>query len=74
MQDKNFIPIVTSIVIALGGWAWTLSSRLTTVETNQKFLMEQRQEVKQLVELNYKMDKRMSILENYLLNKQGETL
>ncbi|OOE32874.1 hypothetical protein BZG05_12995 [Salinivibrio kushneri] len=63
-----------ALSVALGGWAWNLSARLSVVETNQKFLMEQRQEVKQIVELNYKMDKRLSILENYVMNLKEEQL
>lgn len=60
-------------MIVLGGWAWAMSSRLAVLETNQRFLMEQRAEVRQLTDLNYKMDKRLTVIENYLMREIERT-
>lgn len=66
MRDAVLALLVT-VMIPTAGWSWSLAGRLSTLETTQHFLMEQRADKTQMQQLIQKMDKRLTILETLIL-------
>ncbi|MCX4024739.1 hypothetical protein H0A36_28850 [Endozoicomonas sp. SM1973] len=75
MQDwfKTSLPaILVTLTLAFGSYVVLIEQRLSNLEANYKHLETLTQVVNDLTKLNYKMDKRISIMETTLLGANEE--
>ncbi len=66
------LALLVPSILGMVAWAWSLAARLSVLEVTQTFLLEQRVEFRELITVITIMDKRLALVEDFIMNKKKE--